>query len=165
MKRTDRHALKQALGGGAVAGIVAGTVLKLLLLSTAHGQYAQVLKGSAAPFLGAHAFNGSYALGPILLGLFCHYAISIGWGVLFGALLYGQSRGTTLAAGVAWGLVVWLVMSYLVLPMVGLGAMVASAPIGPAIFGHLIFGLTLAAAFLPFQEPSGVSQFMQRRSI
>jgi hypothetical protein len=165
MKRTDRHALKQALGGGAVAGIVAGTVLKLLLLSTARGQYAQVLKAAAAPFLGPHAFNGSYALGPILLGLFCHYAISIGWGMLFGALLYGQSRGATLSAGVAWGLVVWLVMDYLVLPTVGLGPMVATAPIGPAIFSHLIFGVMLAAAFLPFQEPAGVSHFIQRRSI
>jgi len=85
--------------------------------------------------------------------------------MLFGALIYGQTRGTTLAAGVAWGLVVWVVMGYLVLPIVGLGAMVASQPIGPAIFGHLIFGLVLAVAFLPFQEPAGVSRIIQRRSI
>ena len=69
------------------------------------------LKGAAAPLSGEAAMRPGFEAGPVLLGLVCHFAVSIGWGLLFGLVAYG----------VAWGIVVWLGMFYVVLPHATLG--------------------------------------------
>lgn len=151
----NRIDVRRAIGGGITAGLVAGAVYWLFLMIlavSAGGTIWGVMKGAAAPFIGAAAASPDFALGPILLGALCHFAISASWGAAFGVLAYGLSRTTTVIAGVGWGLVVWLVMFYVVLPLAGLGAMVAQTPVVMAILGHLIFGLSLGLAFLPVQR-------------
>ena len=129
---TDPSALlRRTLGGGALAGLAAGLVM--------------VLGAGASGLLRS-------SMRPALVGLVVHFAIAAGWGALFGMLFYGLTRAATVATGLLWGLVVWLLMFYVVLPLAGMWQLVEDAPRGQVIVQHLVFGLTLSVAFLPFQR-------------
>src|SRR5262245_58523926 len=111
---------------GLLAGLTAGLLLTLFMVSMSAAKGVDVwygIKGAAAPFLGHRAMTPGFDLGAVVLGLVSHLAVSAVWGVLFSLLAYRWSRGLTLAAGIAWGFVVWLGMYYVVLPIVGLSAM------------------------------------------
>jgi len=146
----------QAVLGGTVAGIVGGLVVLLFNVAAhlAHGGDAWgAFKGAGAPFLGtARAFAPGfdpYAMG---VGFVSHMAVSVAWGMLFTLFAYGLSKGMTLVAGLAWGIVVWIGMVYVVLPIVGLGGMARSMPVGQGILTHEVFGLAVAIGLLPFQR-------------
>lgn len=154
MLRTEKEA-RPALEGGIVAGLVGGIFLALLLLAMAllaHQSPWAMLKGAGTPFLHERAMSPEFDLTAVAVGVLCHFAISIGWGVLFGALAFGLTRSATLLFGVFWGVVVWLGMYYLLLPAVGMGAMARSEPIGMAVGLHVGFGVALALGFMPFQQ-------------
>ncbi len=155
MVARGRQRTAVALSGGVVAGIFGGIVLSLygLLSTVARGLDPWVnFKGAAAPFLGDRAFTPGFDAGSVILGILVHFAVSIGWGALFGLLVFGANPARTLLFGAAYGVLVWLVMYRAVLPLVGLGALAESAAVGPAILEHVIFGLALAVALLPFQR-------------
>jgi hypothetical protein len=154
-RRLEAEVREHALAGGAVAGVVGGIVLALatLVIGVALGiDVWSMLKGAAAPFFHERALQPGFDAPVVVLGAACHFAVSIIWGVLFGALCYGLSRPATVLAGAGWGLVVWAGMSYVVLPLVGLGAMARATPTGVAIVQHVLFGLAVGLAFLPFQH-------------
>ena len=141
--------------GGVVAGIIGGLVLAAILVVAniaAGGDGWAALKGAAAPFLGARAQADGFDGGAVALGLACHFAISILWGLLFAVISYGLSRGATVLAGALWGIVVWFGMFYLVLPVAGLPGVAQSTPLLDAIVSHLAFGLAVGVGFLPFQH-------------
>ncbi|HEU4728543.1 MAG TPA: DUF6789 family protein [Kofleriaceae bacterium] len=151
-----RHGRAHALGGGVVAGVIGGIVIALVMLVAAQLKEQDLwpsLKGAAAPFLGERAMQPGFDGRAVALGVVCHFAVSIVWGVLFAAIFYGLSRGATVAAGVLWGIIVWLGMFYLVLPIAGLSRMASGEPITMAILSHVIFGLAVAIGFLPYQHP------------
>lgn len=151
----EQHELERASGGGVIAGLAAGLFLTLMMLLTfsLKGQDLWLaFKGTSVPFFGKRAMVPGFDLAPVVVGAIAHYAISAGWGFLFGILAYGLSRPLTLLAGALWGIVVWLGMYYAVLPIVGLAAMARSVPVGTAVLNHVLFGLVLSAAFLPFQR-------------
>jgi hypothetical protein len=161
-----RRDWRRAAAGGAVAGIVGGIVIAgaLVVQNVAGGRgFWTAFKGAAAPFLGERVMAPGFDAGAVLLGSLCHFAISIGWGVLFGLIAYGFSKGATVALGAAWGLVVWVGMYYVLLPMVGLGEMARSSPVGMAILNHLLFGLGVGIGFLPYQRPRTLTAPMDRR--
>jgi uncharacterized membrane protein YagU involved in acid resistance len=144
-----------ALGGGVVAGLVGGAALALVMLIAALIQGHDIwigMKGAAAPFLHERAMQPGFDATAVALGVVCHFAVSIVWGVLFAAVWYGLSRGVTIGAGAVWGIVVWLAMYYVVLPVAGLSQMAHETPVGMAILSHLIFGLVVAVSFLPYQR-------------
>jgi hypothetical protein len=144
-----------AAKGGAIAGIAGGVVISLFMLATnvAAGRDVWMgMKGAGAPFLGERAMQPGFDAAAVIVGVLSHFAVSIGWGILFGLLFFGLSKGLTMIAGVFWGLVVWIVMFYVVLPVLGLGDMARSAPVGMAILEHVLFGIATAAAFLPYQR-------------
>ncbi|MRG93473.1 hypothetical protein [Polyangium spumosum] len=144
-----------ALSGGVIAGIFGGIVLTLygLLAMVARGGDPWLtFKAPAAPFFPELAFAPGFDAAVVALGIIIHFAISIGWGALFGLFAFGANPLRTVLFGAAYGAFVWLVMYRLVLPLVGLGDLAASAPVGPAILEHVIFGLALAVGFLPFQR-------------
>lgn len=146
----------RALKGGIVGGIVGGILVSLYMLIGrlgAGGDVWQVFKGAGAVFLGERALSPGFDAYAVLIGALSHFAVSITWGVLFGLLVFGLSRAATLAAGLAFGLVVWLGMFYVLLPLVGLGEFAASTSVLAAIVQHLVFGVGLALGFLPFQVP------------
>jgi hypothetical protein len=147
--------------GGIIAGLIAGAVLAafLMLMNAMNGQDIWLAaKGAGAPFIGERAAQPGFAVGPVLIGILSHFAVSAGWGLLFGLICHGLSKGFTVPMGALWGIVVWLAMHYAVLPIVGLGEMARSTPIAMAIISHLVFGVTLGVAFLPFQREKHVPE-------
>jgi hypothetical protein len=136
---------------GLIAGVVVGIFMLMVAATRGHDLW-QVLKGAGAPFLDGRALRPGPDAGAVILGVVCHLAVAAVWGVLFGILAFGLGRGETIAAGVAWGFVVWIVMYYLVLPALGLGKMAHSTPVGGAILSHVIYGIATALLFLPFQR-------------
>lgn len=145
------------LRGGVVAGIVGGIAVSvwLVALNVAQGgDVWPVLKGAGLPFLGERAASPGYDAVAVAVGLACHFAVSIGWGLSFAAFFRGLSREVTMVAGAFWGLVVWVAMYYVVLPLVGGAAVVENTPVWAAIVSHLIFGIGLAFGYLPFQRPA-----------
>jgi hypothetical protein len=154
MNSIRKAGIREAVKGGALAGLAGGVVLTLFMLtmSAASGRDPwSAIKGAGAPFLGARAMVPGWDATAVLLGVLGHLAVSVVWGVLFGLLFFGLSRAATIVAGIFWGLVVWIGMYYVLLPILGLERMVAEAPVGRSIAYHVIFGLLVAVAFLPSQ--------------
>src|SRR5262245_42432993 len=121
----DELQARGAARAGALSGLCAGLVLTAAMtgIALAHGTDVWVrLKGASAPFLDGRAMQPGFDLLPVVLGLAFHLLVSAGWGLLFALLVDGLSRLATLAAGVAWGFVVWLGMYYAVLPSLGLSS-------------------------------------------
>jgi hypothetical protein len=145
----------RAIGGGIVAGLIAGAVMCVMLVIAAvekGGNIWQPLKGAATPFLHERAMQPGLDVPAIAAGLGCHFAIAAIWGALFGVLAYGLSRGLTVVAGAVWGIVVWIGMYYVVLPLAGMGDVPRHVPIAQAIISHVVFGLIVSFGFLPFQR-------------
>lgn len=142
--------------GGIVAGLVASVVHvafgALFLLLSGRDLWPAV-KMAAFPFLGERAIAVGFDPFAVALGIACHMLVAVAWGLLFAVAFYGLAGAATVAAGLFWGVVVWVVMYYVVLPLVGAGEIVENVPIWAALAQHLLFGGTVGAAFLPFQAP------------
>jgi hypothetical protein len=146
---------RQGLGGGIVAGFIAGAVLIALIAFVSVAESRDVwttLKFAGTPLLGERAARPGFDGGAVLIGLLCHFAIAIGWAALFGLLVHGLRRDLTVLLGPLYGIVVWLVMYYAVLPIVGMAEVARAAPIGQAMFEHMLFGFLIAIGLLPFQR-------------
>lgn len=154
--------------GGLTAGIVGGLALAvfMVLVAAAQGESIwPVFKLAGYPFTGSRAFEPGFAAGPIVVGILCHLAVSVVWGLLFSLLFYGFSKGATVGFGLLWGLVAWASMLYIVMPIVGLASVAARIPPGLAVVEHLVFGLFLALGFLPFQRRIQQPDFHRRVSV
>jgi len=154
---------RQAVKGGAIAGAVGGVVITvfMVLMNVLKGWDPWVpMKTAAYPWLGEIVLDTGFEPVSVLLGLATHFAVSIGWGILFGVVFYGLSKGATLGVSLVYGVVVWLAMFYVVLPVIGAGGLVRNAPKGIAVIEHLLFGLGIGVGFLPFQRtrPSVVTR-------
>ncbi|MBI2388520.1 MAG: hypothetical protein HYV09_02785 [Deltaproteobacteria bacterium] len=141
--------MKGALVGGLVGGALMAVFMTLMNL--VQGQDVWMgLKGPAAPFIGDAAMQPGFD-GNVVLGALSHFAVAIAWAIPFALLGFGLAKGPTVALGVAWGILVWLAMTFVVLPIVGLGAMKPMMLTAPMAFEHLLYGLGLAAGLLPYQ--------------
>jgi hypothetical protein len=144
-----------AIGGGAIAGVLAGIALALALVAmavaTGHDVWLS-LKGAGAPVFPDRAQAPGFDAAAVALGVAGHFAISIVWGIVFAAIFYGLSRTGTIFAGILWGFVVWLAMYYAVLPAFGLAEHASTTPVADAVLLHVLFGFVLAVGFLPYQR-------------
>lgn len=146
---------KTALTGGVIAGAAGGIALLVVMLLVNLIGGRDVVAGMKFPgawLLRERAMEPGIDFLAIYVGLGSHFAVSIAWGAAFALLFYGLSRTLTVAAGLAWGIVVWLAMYYVVLPVVGLADATRSASLAMAVVQHLLFGAVVAVAFLPFQR-------------
>lgn len=152
-----------AAKGGVVAGLVGGmamaTVMMVSMAMKGMGAWAGA-KMPAMPFVGDAAMRPGFD-GIVLLGMMVHFAVSIAWAIPFALLAYGLRKPQTVALGVAWGLVSWIVMFYVVLPIAGASQMARGMSVGMAIFEHALFGLFVGLGFLPFQH----EHVIPRRSV
>jgi hypothetical protein len=158
MATTRGRDIGAAILAGALAGVIAGLVLAILmtLLGVANGVDPWVAaKTAGAPFLGERAIESGFDGPALLVGVLTHLAVSAGWGAAFGLVFMGLPTGMTVAAGLAWGVVVWIVMYYIVLPLAGLAALARGAPMAMAVLDHLVFGLALALGFVPLERRFG----------
>jgi hypothetical protein len=143
------------LGGGTVAGLIAGAVVSALMLSVMWARGMDVwigAKAAAFPFFHERVMAPGFDAGPVVAGLISHFAVSIFWGIVFAWAVFGLSRAATTGVGVIWGLFVWAVMYFIVLPLVGAWALTKGVPLVGPVIQHAIFGLTLGIGFLPFQR-------------
>src|SRR5689334_6197153 len=98
-----------ALSGGVIAGIFGGIVLTLygLLSQVAQGADPWVtFKGPSAVFFPERAFAPGFDLPVVTLGILIHFAISIGWGALFGLFAFSANALRTVVFGAAYGVIV-----------------------------------------------------------
>lgn len=134
------------LAGGAAAGITAGTVLLFytvavwIWMGQRIDQPARIIASTFSP---SWAYARSSA-GPIALGLVVHFALSIGFGVFFAALVGPKRPSVAAAWGVPYGLTIALLMRLLVLPE--LNPLLALTPGWPFLAGHAVFGALLGLA-------------------
>src|SRR5262245_14912664 len=153
------------LRGGAVAGIVGGLVIAFWTASVgaALGDDLWVAtKTAASPILGARVLLPGFDGTAVLLGILCHFAVSLLWGVLFAAVAFGLSRRATIWAGTLWGILVWIGMVAVVLPLTGAGMITYTTPTVRAIVQYLVFGLVVGVTFLPYQRPQTSLTFASR---
>ena len=152
---TDGPPTGQALAAGALAGLVAGAVMSLYLITLDLTLGLDVwagMKFAGYPVLGNRALLPGFHLVPVAVGLLCHLAVAALWGAVFGYVAYARPAATTVVAGAGWGIVAWLVMFRVVLPSTNLGPVAAALPFPGAIVEHLLFGLALAIALLALQS-------------
>lgn len=133
--------------GGVVAGLAGGAVMAAVMLAmnpapieiAIPSLYGLAPPASGAAGLTIHLAHGA-ALGVVLAGL-------------AGAAGITASRGKLLGAGVAWGVVTWVVLAALVMPawLSAVGSP-ASPPLPnfalPSLLWHVVYGV-VAAAVLP----------------
>lgn len=159
----DNHALRRrALQGGAVAGVIGGAVLALFLVVMAiahHHDFWPALKGASAPFLHERAMRPGFDALPVVLGVLCHFAISIGWGLLFGLIAFGFSTTGTIFFGAFFGVLAWIGMAFVVLPASGVESIAEHMRNSPSALEHVFFGVVMALGFLPYQVPRAFAPF------
>ena len=146
----------RATAGAIFAGVVGGAIVGAfhLLAAVLTGRDVWLgMKAAAFPFLGAErVMRAGFEAGAVILGLLSHFAVSIGWALPFALIFYGLNRSATVAAGVAWGVVVWFGMYGVVLPLLGAESFIHATPTAAAVFDHVLFGAAIGAAFLLFQR-------------
>lgn len=154
MIKNDRHA-RGALVSGVFAGIAAGLFLTLLMIATYAARGGDMWHGvklAAVPFLGERARAPGFDFTAINLGLAMHLLVAVVWAVPFAFLVYGLTRRATLIAGVLWGFVVWLGMTYVVLPHVGLASIAYDVPFGRSIAMHVFFSVMMTLSLMLYQR-------------
>ena len=88
-----------------------------------HGTFAHLWQGVASTVLGAKAIDGGTE--PVLVGIALHLAVALTWSALFVAAARASTfiRRTiatpsgALAVAIAYGPIIWLVMSLIVIPL------------------------------------------------
>jgi hypothetical protein len=117
--RTFTNDRQIAATAGAVAGLVGGfaMILVAMIYSAIIGEgFTFPLKEIAATFLGVEAIIGG--AGTIILGALTHFVVSAAWGAVFGLALPADSTSSaSYGWGLAFGVGVWLVMSFVALPI------------------------------------------------
>lgn len=152
---TTNDERREAILNGAIAGLAAGLLLTLSMtvMSAAAGRDVWYgIKGASAPFLGERAMQPGFDLAPVLFGMSLHMLISVGWAVPLALFTHRLGGALTVAAGVAYGIVVWIGMYFVVLPIAGLAEMTSDAPVFRAIMFHELYSVTAAVALAILQR-------------
>jgi hypothetical protein len=130
---------------GMVAGVIAGLVMALvaMLYSASNGAgFFLPVKNIAAMWWGVEALLGG--VGAVVVGVITHVVIAAILGGIFGLFASRTGPLTALLIGLAYGIGVWLVMTYIALPLVN-EVMLERVLVQPAVWFiyHLIFGSVL----------------------
>jgi hypothetical protein len=138
-----RSSLGDVAIDGLLKGILAGIVMLLYLLVSGF------FRGDD-PLLALARFSPIENATPFL-GLLVHLGVSAIYGALFGLLCWffiirrqmNTGRWTLVLAGLAYGLLLWLIAQVLLLP--GSGSGLAQFGAGNLAVGHLIYGAVLGS--------------------
>lgn len=139
------------LRDGVCAGLVGGIV------SAAWGLAASPILGTdvleetrlaAVPLLGRAAMEPGYVPLALLVGGASHLGVSIAWAIPFALACAALSPGRMLAAGVVFGVLVWLVMFHVVLPILGVAWILAGFSTARALTEHVVYGVGVALGLL-----------------
>jgi hypothetical protein len=162
---------------GLIVGLIAGAMMAMyamLASATFLGQgFFTPLYGIASPLIGQQAMMSSmkagvyFAFGPVVLGLMIHMLWSGLYGIIFGLLVRAThiTGALGLVAGIAYGIVVLVVMSFVVLPLVGVGTMPTLIGWPSFTIEHLLFGMVLGLWPLLRPQDFAVRQARERPSV
>lgn len=145
-----RGAMARAiLTGGLIAGALDITdAFVTNFVVAAQPSPVRVLQGVASGLLGPAAFDGG--LGAAALGLACHFTIALGAAAVYvlASRVLPVLRRHPVACGLAFGLVVYLVMRHVVLPLSAVRLSAAPTPLPLLVNQWLIhaFGIGLPIA-------------------
>jgi hypothetical protein len=143
---TTHRAVLVVLVAWLLAGTLDITTAVLYYLGPSSARAVRLLKGIASGVLGARAFDGSSA--PAWLGLALHYLIALIWTVVFVVAVrsFGGLRRHFVLTGIAYGIIIWLVMNLVVLPLsnVARGPFELRAAVIAAIILILCVGLPIS---------------------
>ena len=133
--------------GGALAGLIGGLAMALVAALISFVQHQDIwrsAKAIASVVLGAQAAaQPGFAAVPVLIGTLIHLIIAMLLSALFGIvtrrwLQLPSDFGIPLVAGLAYGLLVWLVAYFVVLPAVDPWLLDSYAP--AFIVQHIVYG-------------------------
>lgn len=145
---TKRSVVGPGIGAGIVAAIVMGLFAMIVAAVRGAGFWAP-MQLIGALYMGADI--AQYEFWSAVLGIGTHLVVGAVFGVVFAALMRRvTSPGVQIAAGLAYGAIVFLVMTYLVLPWAN-PVMFSAIDAGWFFLYHLAFGLTLPLA-LPMRR-------------
>jgi uncharacterized membrane protein YagU involved in acid resistance len=136
---------------GAAAGVFGGLVFTAIMVAVHSDRMLVALKLAAYPFLGDRVMHSGFDAAAVALGVLCHLAVSIGWGIGFALLVDEFSRAAIVALGAVWGFVVWIVMFAVILPVVAPKLAEGGGSFGNLLI-HVLFGLSVAVGLLPFHR-------------
>src|SRR5206468_12723914 len=132
-----------------LAGVLGGVAMAIVAFAVTWARGADPwvpLKMPSATFYLQRALEPGFDLGPLLVGLVIHLAVSVVWAAIFGYLVYGLSGTATMVLGPIWGLVAGATTAFVALPMLGLTRLRDDMPLGPAVVEHLTLGLFFGLA-------------------
>jgi hypothetical protein len=133
---SSRGALKAVLSAWLLAGTLDVSAAVIYYPLTSGVKVMTLLQGIASGVLGAQAYAGGFDTAA--LGLALHYLIALIWTLMFFMIVRGRSRPlpNRFLIGMAYGVVVWIVMNMIVLPL----SRVRHGPFNlrPAIIGAVI---------------------------
>ena len=108
------HVTSHSILIGAIAGLAGGMAMAMMsmLIGIADEGFWAPVRGITSVVFGDEHYGGSFAAGPVLAGLMGHMMNSAMLGVILTAILKtGGLRGMpALAAGAAFGLLLWVAM-------------------------------------------------------
>jgi len=139
--------LREGIGAGIVGGVVSAA-WGLLMSPILGTDLVRETRLAAGPLLGAAALAPGNASLALVVGGASHMAVSVAWGVVFALASRSRSPAATLAAGVPFGILVWIAMFHLVLPLLGAAWVVVSFSAARAMAEHVVYGLGVALGLL-----------------
>jgi hypothetical protein len=141
------------LSTGAISGVAGGALMAFFAMAVCALTGYGVLfpfKAAGAAFVGVDALVGG--AGVVAYGMALHLLAAAAFGMLFaaGARRTAASPSGAVVGGVAYGLLILLLMTYFVLPLVNpaLRERVVLMP-GSWFIHHVLYGLGLALAWIP----------------
>ncbi len=139
---------ERAIAGG-VSGIVAGLVFAVLsmIYAAVAGPGAWAPPRMIATILGFE-MAPTFAAVPVLAGVALHMLLSAGYGAVFALVMGSAARGVILAAGVAFGLVLYAVNFHGFAQLEQFAAFRMMAGNWFEIAVHAVFGLLTAAGYV-----------------
>ncbi len=140
---------------GAIAGMIAGMAMAMYAMIASatflHEGFFTPLYGIAAPIVGKQAMVTSmsqgiyFTFGPAIVGLIIHMMVSAVFGIIYGfaARALHLAGFVSVVAGMMYGVVILLVMSFVALPIIGLGSMPATVGWPSFTIEHLMYGVVI----------------------
>jgi hypothetical protein len=150
------------LGKAAVAGVVAGmamAMVAMVIAAIAGDGFWAPPRALTGTLFGAEYAGSGFALGSVVVGMIVHMMLSAAFGVVY-ALLVGLATralgvGPQVAAGMAWGLVLWAVNTFLIAPRLSGGELMTEAmPAWTWLAVHLLFGAMLGLLYAAWRRGS-----------
>ncbi len=141
--------------GGAVAGLLAGTVMVMLspVLSLLHGiDIWEPPKLIAATVLGETALaEPGFVLRPVVIGTVLHFITSVVLGSLFGIVFHRLFHLTTdfaapVMVGLCYGLLIFFIAYFIVLPVAN--PMLNDSDLAPVLVQNMVFGICLGLFYI-----------------